>query len=65
LGAKDQEEQRLARTRKRVHVGMAILMGAVIYIFNLLHNTSVIDAVYILASYTYGPILGLFAFVYL
>lgn len=62
LGAKDQEEQRLARTRKRVHVGMAILMGAVIYIFNLLNNTSVIDAVYILASYTYGPILGLFAF---
>ena len=30
--------------------------------FNLLNNTSVIDAVYILASYTYGPILGMFAF---
>jgi hypothetical protein len=41
---------------------MAIVMGIVIFIFNILNNTSVIDAVYILASYTYGPILGLFAF---
>ena len=48
--------------RKRVHVGMAVVMGIVIFVFNLLNNTSVIDAVYILASYTYGPILGLFAF---
>lgn len=38
------------------------MVGITIFIFNLLNNTSVIDAVYILASYTYGPILGLFAF---
>ena len=37
-------------------------MGVTIIIIDLLNNTSVIDAVYILASYTYGPILGLFAF---
>ena len=43
-------------------LGMAIIMGIVIFVFNQLNNTSVIDAVYILASYTYGPILGLFAF---
>ena len=41
---------------------MAIVMGLVIIIIDLLNNTSVIDAVYILASYSYGPILGLFAF---
>ena len=41
---------------------MAVVMGAVIFVFNLLNNTSVIDAIYTLASYTYGPILGLFAF---
>ena len=41
---------------------MAVVMGVVIFVFNLLNNTSVIDAVYILASYTYGPILGMFAF---
>jgi Na+/proline symporter len=52
----------VARTRKRVHVGMAVVMGLVILIFNVLNNTNVVDAVYILASYTYGPILGMFAF---
>ncbi|MFZ1236494.1 MAG: sodium:solute symporter [Prevotella sp.] len=52
----------IARVRHRVHITMAIMMGLVIFIFGLLNNTSVIDAVYVLASYTYGPILGLFAF---
>ena len=41
---------------------MAVVMGIVIFVFGLLNNTSVIDAIYTLASYTYGPILGLFAF---
>ena len=48
--------------RKRVHIVMSILMGLVIIVFEMLNNTSVIDAVYILASYTYGPILGMFLF---
>ncbi|WP_287827834.1 sodium:solute symporter [Bacteroides sp.] len=55
-------EKELTKTRKKVHLGIAILMAFVIVIINALNNTSVIDAVYILASYTYGPILGLFAF---
>lgn len=62
LGIKGKTEDTVRKTRKKVHVGMAIVMGIVIFIFNLLNNTSVIDAIYILASYTYGPILGLFAF---
>ena len=41
---------------------MALLMAVCIIVFGLLNSTSVIDAVYRLASYTYGPILGLFAF---
>ena len=55
LGGKD-------RYRKWVHSGMAILMFGCILLFNAVNSTSVIDAVYRLASYTYGPILGLFAF---
>ncbi len=55
-------EAALSQIRKQVHIGMAVVMGAVIFVFNLLNNTSVIDAIYTLASYTYGPILGLFAF---
>jgi Na+/proline symporter len=62
LGIKNKEEKEIVKLRKRVHVGMAVIMGVVIVVFNLLNNTSVIDAVYTLASYTYGPILGMFAF---
>ena len=51
-----------ADKRKKVHIAMAIVMGIVIIIINSLNNTSVINAVYVLASYTYGPILGIFAF---
>ena len=41
---------------------MALMMGLVIMVFYFLNTKSAIDAVYKLASYTYGPILGMFAF---
>ena len=59
---KKKDDAGIARTRKYVHIGMAAVMGLVILLFNVLNNTNVVDAVYILASYTYGPILGMFAF---
>ncbi|MDR0972489.1 MAG: sodium:solute symporter [Prevotellaceae bacterium] len=62
LGIKNKAEKDVMKLRKRVHIGMAFLMGVVIFVFEMLNNTSVIDAVYVLASYTYGPILGMFAF---
>lgn len=62
LGAMRKGDASLTKTRKLVHVGMAVLMALVIIIFNKLSNTSAINAVYTLASYTYGPILGMFAF---
>lgn len=62
LGMKNKSEEQVSKTRKAVHIGMAVLMGIVIVVFNILNSTSVVDAVYILASYTYGPILGMFAF---
>ena len=62
LGAMKKDEAGLTKTRKMVHVGMAVLMALVIIVFNKLSNTSAINAVYTLASYTYGPILGMFAF---
>lgn len=48
--------------RTLVHSVMAVLMAVCIWVFGVVNSTSVIDAVYRLASYTYGPILGLFAF---
>ena len=59
---KKQEEAQLARTRRMVHIGMAVVMGLIILVFYALNNDSAIKMVYTLASYTYGPILGLFAF---
>ena len=50
------------RLRKWVHIGMAVLMALCIVLFSVLNSTSTIDAVYRLASYTYGPLLGLFCF---
>ena len=50
------------RLRRWVHVGMAVLMAVCIIVFSVLNSTSTIDAVYRLASYTYGPLLGLFFF---
>ena len=62
LNAKNLAEEALKVLRKKVHVALTVVMGIVILVFNLLNSTSVIDAVYVLASYTYGPILGLFVF---
>ena len=62
IGTEGRSEAEITRLRKRVHLVMALLMGLVIYACHLLNTQSVIDAVYKLASYTYGPILGMFAF---
>ena len=63
LGAdKKQDDKALGRTRRMVHIAMAAGMGLVILIFYAISNSDAISAVYTLASYTYGPILGLFAF---
>jgi Na+/proline symporter len=62
LGIKNKSDEQITTLRQKVHIAMAVLMAATILVFGIINSTSVIDAVYILASYTYGPILGLFAF---
>lgn len=48
--------------RKRIHFAMSVVFILFILVFKVFNSTSLIDAVYILCSYTYGPLLGLFAF---
>lgn len=62
IGTKDKSEEKVTSIRKRVHIVMALLMGVVIIVFNALNSDSAITAVYRIASYTYGPLLGLFTF---
>ena len=57
-----EKDSNLTQIRTWVHIGMAILMALCIYVIHLLNNDSVIQTVYKVASYTYGPLLGMFCF---
>ena len=55
-------EKKAVMIRKITHLGISIVFVACILIFEAIDSQSVIDTIYILASYTYGPLLGLFCF---
>ena len=57
-----EKDSNLTQIRTLVHIGMAVLMALCIYVIHLLNNDSVIQTVYKVASYTYGPLLGMFCF---
>lgn len=52
----------LTKIRKHTHIVMALVMMAFILMFHYMASDSVINLVFKVASYTYGPILGLFTF---
>lgn len=57
-----QDQQHGEKTRKWVHLGISIVFIGFILLFKAANNDSIIDAIYMIASYTYGPLLGLFVF---
>lgn len=61
-GLKLYDESQLKRLRSRVHVVMAALIAVLIVVFFYFGEGSVINLVFKIAGYTYGPILGLFLF---
>lgn len=58
----DLTEKQKMKTRKYIHIGYAMLYLLVIIAFRPFHNQSLIDKVFEIAGYTYGPLLGLFSF---
>ena len=62
LGKAQAKPEVLQRTRKVAHTLIAVAMFVLLCLLQHLNSGSVIDAVFTLASYTYGPILGIFAF---
>jgi Na+/proline symporter len=56
------EEDKLERLRKMVHIGISALLLLVILIFRAINNQSVISAIFTVAGYTYGPLLGFYSF---
>ena len=62
LDASKFDNERLTKIRKYTHIAMAIVITLVILVFHYLATDSVINLVFKVAGYTYGPILGLFTF---
>lgn len=50
------------QTRKLVHIGFSVVLVLAILIFKTINDDSVISALFKVAGYTYGPLLGLFTF---
>ena len=50
------------KTRMKVHVGFTIVIFAVIILFEIMNDESVINSIFKAAGYTYGPLLGLYSF---
>jgi Na+/proline symporter len=50
------------RNRHLVHIGFSLFMFLVVVLFNAVNNAAVVSAIFIVASYTYGPLLGLYGF---
>lgn len=64
LGINEKEEQNVheQRMRKIIHLLVAIAFVFCIVLFKAVGNDNILNAIYVMASYTYGPLLGLYAF---
>ena len=62
LNVPKQKVESQKKTRLLVHIGFTVVMFLVIIVFSELNDSSVVNAVFKVAGFTYGPLLGLFAF---
>ncbi|MFV8345723.1 sodium:solute symporter [Flavobacterium sp. ZB4P13] len=60
--AENRSKQNVVRRRHLVHIGFSALVFLVILIFNSINDSSVVGMIFKVASYTYGPLLGLYSF---
>jgi len=62
LSLEEKEVSQQKKIRKQVHVAMSVLLILVVIAFKYILDRNVIDGLLTVAGYTYGPLLGLFAF---
>jgi Na+/proline symporter len=65
MGMKDRtdwSEEKKLKTRRIVHISITVLFLVLIMIYQQVIQASVISTILKVAGYTYGPLLGLFAF---
>ena len=62
LSQNKEQEKRDVKTRRIVHLGISAVFVLIILLIEAIGSDSIITAIYKLASYTYGPLLGLYFF---
>ena len=62
LNIEKYEEQKIQRIKRWSHLMFSVLLILIILLFKAINNESIVVAVFRVAGYTYGPILGLFVF---
>ncbi|MFD2574064.1 sodium:solute symporter [Spirosoma soli] len=62
MNVENRPETERSRIKHAVHIGFSLLFYVVIIVFRQLNSKEVITAVFDIAGYTYGPLLGLYAF---
>lgn len=62
MNVEGKTEAERSKTKHWVHIGFSVLFYIIIIIFNKINSQEVINVVFKVASYTYAPLLGLFAF---
>jgi Na+/proline symporter len=56
------EEEKKKRVKRWIHLSFALIFMILVFLFKWLDNQSIVDLIFDIAGYTYGPLLGLFAF---
>ncbi|MFM7725821.1 MAG: sodium:solute symporter, partial [Flavobacteriales bacterium] len=62
FGKKDWPESKKKKIRYTVHISFALVLLGLIVFFRAVNDDAVISKLFTIATYTYGPLLGLFAF---
>lgn len=62
LGIQRHDEQKQRKIRSCVHIAMTVIMASLLCVIYVLNDDAIIQTVYKVASYTYGPLLGMFCF---
>ena len=55
-------EKQKIKIRQQINIAFSVILVAIIMLFRLLNNDSVINTVFTIAGYTYGPLIGLYSF---
>ena len=55
-------EKQKIKIRQQINIAFSVILVAIIMLFRLLNNGSVINTVFTIAGYTYGPLIGLYSF---